>query len=221
MITGMSEGDSVERHRAVGAIRGELSVKHSASTERLRAVFEELDVGMILKDAEGKPLETNPALRRMLGYGEEELRGMVRSDFTVSEDAERDAELYRQLLAGERDSFRIEKRYVRKDGGIMWGRLSVSRIEGAEGEPAFAVGVVEDITERKEAEEKLRKSEARLVEAQRIAHLGNWEWEVKTGEVFWSDDTFRIYGYEPKEVEPTVDKLMKLVHPDDRELVRK
>ena len=63
MITGMSEGDSVERHRAVGAIRGELSVKHSASTERLRAVFEELDVGMILKDAEGKPLETNPALR--------------------------------------------------------------------------------------------------------------------------------------------------------------
>ncbi len=205
MMSGMSEGESVERHRAVGAAREELSEKHSASTERLRAVFEGLDVGMILKDAEGKPLETNPALRRMLGYGEEELRGMVRSDFTVPEDAERDAELYRQVLAGKRDSFRIEKRYVRKDGGIMWGRLSVSRIEGAEGEPAFAVGVVEDITERKEAEEKLRKSEARLAEAQRIAHLGNWEWDVKTGEVFWSDDTFRIYDYDPKEVEPTVD----------------
>jgi PAS domain S-box-containing protein len=109
MIDGMSKGESVERHHAVRATRGELSVKHSASTERLRAVFERLDVGMILKDAEGKPLETNPALRRMLGYDEEELRGMVRSDFTVPEDAERDAELYRQLLAGERDSFRKER----------------------------------------------------------------------------------------------------------------
>ena len=112
---------------------------------------------MILKGAEGETLESNPALRWMLGYGEEELRGMVRSDYTYPEDAGRDAELYRQLLAGERDSFRMEKRYVRKDGSVMWGRLSVSRIEGVESEPAFAVGVVEDITENREAKQEIER----------------------------------------------------------------
>src|SRR5918998_4967718 len=74
---------------------------------------------------------------------------------------------------------------------------------------------------RKKAEEKLRRGEASLAEAQRLAHLGSWEWDVKTGEVSWSDETFRIYGYEPKEVVPTLDKVMELVHPDDRELIRK
>jgi diguanylate cyclase (GGDEF)-like protein/PAS domain S-box-containing protein len=127
------------------------------STERLRAAFEGMAVGMILKGAEGETLESNSALRRMLGYGEEELRGMTRSDYTHPEDAGRDAQLYRQLLAGERDSFRMEKRYVRKDGSVMWGRLSVSRIEGAEGEPAFAVGVVEDITESREAAQEIER----------------------------------------------------------------
>ena len=127
------------------------------STERLRAAFEGMAVGMILKGAESETLESNPALRRMLGYGEGELRGMVRSDYTHPEDAGRDAELYRQLLAGERDSFRMEKRYVRKDGSLMWGRLSVSRIKGAGDEPAFAVGVVEDITESREAAQEIER----------------------------------------------------------------
>ena len=81
--------------------------------------------------------------------------------------------------------------------------------------------VVHDVTERKEAEIALRKGEARLAEAEWIAHLGSWEWSVETDEVFWSDEVYRIYGYEPGEFEPDVDKLMDLVHPDDREMVAK
>jgi diguanylate cyclase (GGDEF)-like protein/PAS domain S-box-containing protein len=75
--------------------------------------------------------------------------------------------------------------------------------------------------QRKRADEALRRSEASLTEAQRIAHLGSWERDVKTGEVSWSDETFRIYGFEPKEVVPTFDRVMELVHSDDRELIRK
>ncbi len=78
-----------------------------------------------------------------------------------------------------------------------------------------------DVTERKEAEIALRRSEAGLAEAQRIAHLGSWEWSVKTREVFWSDEVFRIYGYEPREFLPDIDKFMEVVHPDDREMVAK
>ncbi len=153
----MGKGERLGHHRAIGVTRAGPSARHSASTERLRAAFEGMAVGMILKGAEGETLESNPALRGMLGYGEEELRGMTRSDYTHPEDAGTDGELYRQLLAGERDSFRMEKRYVRKDGSVMWGRLSVSRIEGTEGEPAFAVGVVEDITESREAAREIER----------------------------------------------------------------
>ena len=82
--------------------------------ERLfREVFEKAAVGMVLKDAAGRPVESNPALRRMLGYGEGELRGMARSDFTHHEDRTKDAQLYEELFRGERESFRVEKRYLR------------------------------------------------------------------------------------------------------------
>ncbi|HEV8045534.1 MAG TPA: PAS domain S-box protein, partial [Rubrobacter sp.] len=90
-------------------------------------------------------------------------------------------------------------------------------------DPSIAGVVVNarDVTGRREAEEKLRKSEASLSEAQRMSNLGNWEWNVKSGEVSWSDEVYRIYGFAPWEVVPTLDKLMERVHPDDRELLRR
>ena len=116
---------------------------------------------MVIKDAEGRLLKSNVAFQRMLGYGEEELRGMLRGDFTHPEDVEEDAGLYRELLCGGGPGFRIEKRYVKKDGGIMWGRLSVSRIEDEEEYP-LALGVLEDISELKKAEEASGVSERRF-----------------------------------------------------------
>lgn len=118
---------------------------------------------MVIKDAYGRAVQSNPAFRSMLGYEEEELREMLRRDFTHPEDAEKDAELYTELLRGEREGFRIEKRYIKKGGGVMWGRLSVSRISGGnEEEPPFALGVVEDISELKRAEADLGASESRF-----------------------------------------------------------
>ena len=73
----------------------------------------------------------------------------------------------------------------------------------------------------KGAEEALRKSEENLAEAQRMVHLGSWELDVKTCEVSWSDEVFRICGYAPGEFVPTLDKFMEIVHPDDREPVSK
>ena len=118
------------------ALTGKISRKGSdASKELLSRAFERAAVGMMIEDAEGRPWESNSALRRMLGYDEEELRGMTRSDFTLPEDVEKDAELYGELVRGERQSLQLEKRYVRKDGSVMWGRLSAFLLEGSDREP--------------------------------------------------------------------------------------
>src|SRR5918997_1470351 len=130
----------------------------NASKELLKRSFERAPIGMMIKHAEGRLWESNSALKRMLGYDEKE----VCSDFTLPEDAQKDAELYGELVCGERQSFQLEKRYIRKDGSVMWGRLSAFLVEGSDGKPAFVLGMIEDIDERKRAEEALRISERRF-----------------------------------------------------------
>jgi PAS domain S-box-containing protein len=117
------------------------------------------------------------------------------------------------------DPFSIEYRQIAKDGRVIWIHDEAVLVRDATGKPSFWHGVLYDITERKEAEEALRRSEASLAEAQRMAHLGSWEWNVRTGEVWWSDEVFRIYGFEPGEFTPSLERLMEVVHPDDRTLV--
>ena len=135
--------------------------------EPFREAFERAAVGMALVDLEGRPLETNPALREMLGYGPGEIRGMIFTEFTHPEDASKDMDLYKELVTGEREYYQVEKRYLKKGGEQMWGRLAVSLVreegghegDGQPGRPLFAVALVEDITGRKKAEERLRLRE--------------------------------------------------------------
>ena len=124
-----------------------------------RAAFEGAVVGMALVGADERAVEANAALRGMLGYGIGELRGMRFSEFTHPDDAEEDERLFAELLSGAREGYRIEKRFVKKDGTTMWGRLGVSLAEGGSsyGEAPLAVAVVEDVTERRRAEEATRR----------------------------------------------------------------
>ncbi|KAA0003254.1 MAG: PAS domain S-box protein [Thermoplasmata archaeon] len=78
-----------------------------------------------------------------------------------------------------------------------------------------------EIAERKRAEETLRKSEIRLAEAQKIAHLGNWDWNILTNELYWSDEIYRIFGLQPQEFGATYDAFLDMIHPEDRELVER
>jgi PAS domain S-box-containing protein len=133
-----------------------------ASEERWRTVFEHAAIGIGVVDAEGRSIGRNPAFQRFLGYTAEELRQMSFLEFTHPEDAGKDWALHSEVFAGTRDHYQIEKRYITKEGQVRWGYLTVSAIHAANGVCQFVVGMVEDITERKQAEAELRATSAQL-----------------------------------------------------------
>jgi PAS domain S-box-containing protein len=129
-------------------------------------LFEQASLGIAVEDIEGKLLLANPALCSMLGYTEEELCGMSCSEFANPEDSQDDWALFQQLRAGVIDHYSLEKRYVRKDGTQLWGRLNVSLLNDDGGGSRLVFAFVEDIMERKLADEALANVSRRLIEAQ-------------------------------------------------------
>jgi diguanylate cyclase (GGDEF)-like protein/PAS domain S-box-containing protein len=330
--------DVTERKLAVEALK--------ESEQRFRSSFEDAAIGMALLSPDGRYLQVNSSMCELVGYSEGELLRKTFHEITHPEDLEEDLRLGRQLLEDGERTFSMEKRYIRKDGSVVWVNLTVSLLRETSGEPLYSVSQVQDITERKraeealreseeryrtvveeqtelvcrflpdttltfvndaycryfgeepeeligrsflghvpeenralygeplsrltrtdpsrmvehrvftpeggvrwqqwttralfdeegslveyqsvgrditarkEAEEALRESEARLAEAQRIAHVGSWEWDVASDTVTWSDELYRIFGRTPEEFENTYESFLQYVHPEDMEHVR-
>ncbi len=134
-----------------------------ASEGRWRAVFDNFSVGISVTDVDGKFIATNRAYQEMVGYSEDDLRGLTYLDLTYEEDRARNAELAAGLWAGSLPQYQMEKRYRRKDGGVIWTRITVSKGPGVGPKPAFGVCIVEDITQSKRAADSLLEYE-RVVE---------------------------------------------------------
>ncbi len=132
------------------------------SEERFRSMFESAPIGVAQVSPDGRILEANASLTQMLKFEMGELVGLNVFDLTTSEDEELERQLSQEMLQGLRDSYQMEKRFIRKDGRLMWGRLSVSVVLNKRGEPIFTIGMVEDVTELKREREALRESEARF-----------------------------------------------------------
>lgn len=135
------------------------------SEQRLRTIFNESVIGIALVGTDGYPVLTNAALQKMLGYTDEELRRMPFTAFTHPEDCTKDLELYQQVLLGARQGYHLEKRYLRKDGELVWAQLSVSVVREVLGHVKFAISMVEDVTER-------RNLESQIIEAQKMEVIG-------------------------------------------------
>src|SRR6516162_2951177 len=131
-------------------------------THLFRDVFNASPIGIVVENLEGQPLFVNPAFCSMLGFSAEEIRSKHCVDFSPPEDAEKDWALFQQLRAGSIDHYRLEKRYFRRDGSFVWGKLSVSLL-GNRPDP-LVLAMVEDITEKKIAEEA-RFRHAAIVES--------------------------------------------------------
>jgi formate hydrogenlyase transcriptional activator len=129
------------------------------SEERWRSVFENSAIGVALTDLNGRFLATNLVYQKIVGYSEEELRALSYLDITHVDYREANRALAAELLDGRQQQFQVEKQYRRKDGSAIWVRNNISLVPGTESTPRFIMALSEDITERKQAEEALRKSE--------------------------------------------------------------
>jgi PAS domain S-box-containing protein len=187
------------------------------SEERWRSVFDNSAIGVSLTDPDGgRFLATNHVFQTLVGYTEEELRALSFSDLTHEDYREAKLALITELLEGKRRQFQMEKKYRRKDGSLIWVSVNVSLVPGTARVPRFLMALSEDITEHKRAEQALRQSEAYLAEAQRLTHTGSWALNLRTGARFWSQETFRIFDFDPEKVASAWDFFVEMVHPEDR-----
>jgi formate hydrogenlyase transcriptional activator len=135
------------------------------SEERWRSVFENSAIGVALTDMRGRFLATNAAYQNMLGYTQEEIGELTFLELTHEDYREANWQLVTELIEGKRTQFQIEKQYRRKDGSVIWVSNNVSLVPGTQSMPRFVMALSEDVTERKQTEEQLRQSQAKVEKA--------------------------------------------------------
>jgi two-component system, LuxR family, sensor kinase FixL len=150
----LSAAEITAQRRAEAALR--------ESEEKFRNAFAEAAVGFVMGDAEGAILEANGAFCRLTGYSEAELKSMRLTDLLHPDDRTETNALDETLRAGDGPGFVVETRYARKDGAIIWVRKSAALTRGAEAGGRWIVNLVEDVTERKQSEERAARTVAQL-----------------------------------------------------------
>lgn len=132
------------------------------SERHFSAAFDDSPIGMDLVDLHGRFVRVNAAFCRMMGYKSEQLKGMHIREITHPEERQRDKVAMREFLSGQRQTYQTEKRYLRADGEVVWGLLSVTVVADAQGQPLHFFGQVQDITQLKQDETELRRQAQEL-----------------------------------------------------------
>jgi PAS domain S-box-containing protein len=187
------------------------------SDSRLQAIFDESPAGIVVFDAEGRIVESNPSFCKLTGYTPEELRELPRASYTHPEDLPVQLELWQELLAGKRRRYELEKRYLRKDGTLAWGHVIASAVDRGPGRPPFYFSIVQDVTERTTAEHALREANQRFELAALAAGAAVYDWDPQMGRGVLSRGFEEIFGYPSENLEATHAWWLDSVHPDDRE----
>ncbi|MEA2268839.1 MAG: two-component system, cell cycle sensor histidine kinase and response regulator CckA [Solirubrobacteraceae bacterium] len=191
----------------------DITGRESVELERLTALFDHAPLGMALMTPDGALQRVNLTLATMLGFSETEL--LERTIFEVLDD-EDSVDALGRALGGTQEAFQAEVRLRRSDDRAVIALFGATLVTNMRREPVHFVCQVLDITERAEAQERLEMNEAKLAEAQQIARLGSWEWEIGTDRVTWSEELYRIYGVRADRFSGSYGSNLDRVHADDR-----
>ncbi len=200
--------DVTERKRIAAALE--------QSEQLFRAAFEQSAVGMGIATLENIWLRVNNKLCAITGYTRDEMLGHSALDITHPDDVAATHRQVEAVSAGVASLHKLEKRYLHKDGSVVWVNVTVSALHDPAGRPERLIGVVEDITERKRAQAALQESETRLRLAQEAAGIGIWEYDIAAKTLFWSAEQYRLHGLDPAAGPPTFQQWLDLVEPEDK-----
>ncbi|MEB3179776.1 MAG: PAS domain S-box protein [Nostocaceae cyanobacterium] len=189
--------------------------------EVFRAIFENAAIGIAQVGKDGKFIKVNPGFCQILGYSSDELLQMWYQDISHPDDLQLDNRYLEQILANQLDAYSLEKRLSRPDGKYAWTNLTVSVVREESGELKYGIGVIEDISERKQAELDLQLVNQRLqhllTSTPAVIYSGNPNQNFVA--TFISDNVKAVFGYEAEELLADGGLWMNLIHPEDRERV--
>jgi PAS domain S-box-containing protein len=185
--------------------------KLQSERDIIEGIFNSSSIGIGITDINGKYIMSNNWWTEHLGYSKDEIMSMTNLQVTHPDDREETIRLFRELTEGRSESYRIDKRFIRKDGTIFWGDLSVSVIRDKENIVSHIIGIIRDITEIREANDKLQRSENALKEAQKIGNTAHWEFDLVKQKLTWSEQSYRIFEVDPETFSVNYRNVLRLM----------
>ena len=187
----------------------------------LRALEDRSPVGLAAIGTDGVQTYVNRAFCALVGFEESELLGQAAPFvYWPPEEIANIQQAFTRTMAGAAPPEGLPLRFRRKDGRRIDVRAYIARLRSVDSAPQGWLATVVDITERVESERRLRRSERLLAEAQRIGQLGSWEWDLGTGALWWSDETYRVFGLDPASIPLDQDAYLERIIPEDRDRMR-
>ncbi|MBN1951701.1 MAG: PAS domain S-box protein [Bacteroidales bacterium] len=190
------------------------------SEEKFKNIIESANDWIWEVDASGHYTYASPKVSKILGYSAEEIIGKTPFDLMPEEEAGRLRKVYQEITRNKKTINSLENVNRHKDGQDVILETSGTPFYDSKGNILGYRGIDRDITKKKKAVEALRESEELLRAAQKIARMGHWNFDQVHNVITWSDQTYTIFGLNPKEFHPTFDRYFELIHPEDREKVK-
>jgi PAS domain S-box-containing protein len=188
------------------------------SEKRYATLAKVIPVGLYLCDRHQDCIYINDKCSEFIGIPPDKCIKKEWINCIHPEDREYVWQRWLDFLAGK-CPFQLEYRFLHSDGKIIWVYAQTILETDENGEIIGSLGTLTDITERKKTEIVLQESKKSLQLAQKIAHLGNWDWQLQKDQLFWSDEVYRIFELQPEQFQPSYENFLNCIHPDDRDFI--